>query len=160
MAFALAGLAVGLKAELLLPQQFAHDRMAHAMPQGGEFGRHSAQTLASPAQRRHRIAARLGLDQPVQVVEKFPVRHDQRFAAAARTADAARLQPRRRREFIQAAADGACGDAGDPRHCRNAAVTGGRGFSSCEQPPPAFVEMRRQSLKTFANQSNIEHARA
>src|SRR5208337_4797270 len=32
MAVALAGLAVGLKAELLLPQQFAHDRVADAMP--------------------------------------------------------------------------------------------------------------------------------
>ena len=58
---------------------------------------------------------------------------------------------RRRREFIQAAADGARGDAGDPRRCRNAAVTRGRGFSRCEQPPTGFVEMWRQSLKTFAN---------
>ena len=66
---------------------------------------------------------------------------------------------RRRREFIQAAADGARGDAGDPRRCRNAAVTRGRGFSRCEQPPTGFVEMWRQSLKTFANQSNIDHAR-
>ena len=159
MAVALAGLAVGLKAELLLPQQFAHDRVADAMPQGGELGGQPAQALAGPAQRRHRIAARLRLDQPVQVVEKLPVRHDQRFAAAARTADAARLQPRRRREVPQAAADGTRGDAGDPRHCRNAAVTGCRGFRGCEQPPPTFVEMRRQGFKTFANQTNIEHAR-
>ena len=49
MAVALSGLAVGLKAELLLPQQFAHDRMAHAMPQGGEFGRHPAQLFRATA---------------------------------------------------------------------------------------------------------------
>ena len=47
MAVALAGLAVGLKAELLLPQQFAHDRMAHAMPQGGEFGREALGATSS-----------------------------------------------------------------------------------------------------------------
>jgi hypothetical protein len=110
-------------------------------------------------QRRHRIAARRGLNQPVQVVEKLPVPHNQRFAAAAGPADAARRQPRRRREVLQAAADGARGNAGNPRHRCNAAVTGRRGFRGSKEPPPAFVEMRRQGFKTFTKHRNIDHAR-
>jgi hypothetical protein len=49
------------------------------------------------------------------------------------------------------------GDAGDLLHCRNAAVTGCRGFPLQQTAAVRFVEMLQQSFKTFA--SNIEHAR-
>ena len=145
MAVALAGLAVGLKAELLLPQQFAHDRMLTRCPRR-RVRRDSAQTLQ--VQRNGDIGSPRASARPARSSRR-EVSGPSRPALCGRRPNGgcARLQPRRRREFIQAAADGACGDAGDPRHCRNAAVTGGRGFSSCEQPPPAFVEMRRQTSK-------------
>jgi hypothetical protein len=135
------GLAVGLKAELLLSQQFAHHLMARALPQGGKFGRCPDSSATATSSRRETSCP-------------------SRPALCGRRPKGGRgPAPRRHREFVRAAADGARGDACDPRHCRNAAVTGCRGCSSCEQPPPAFGEMAAQSLKTFANQSNIEHAR-
>ncbi len=71
---AVARLAIGLQAELLLLQQLADNRGADLAPEVVEFGGQPAQALARPAQRRHRIAARVGLDQRVQIVEQTGVR--------------------------------------------------------------------------------------
>ena len=56
MVVALAGLAVGLQAELLLLQQFAHNRMADPVAAFRQFGCEAAQALARPAEWGHRIA--------------------------------------------------------------------------------------------------------
>jgi hypothetical protein len=63
-----------LQAELLLLQQLADNRVANLVPEFVEFSRQPAQALARPAQRRHRIAPRVGLDQRVQIVEQTGVR--------------------------------------------------------------------------------------
>jgi hypothetical protein len=81
---AFAGLAVGLQAELLFLQQLTDDRVADLVPEIAEFVREPAQALAGPTQRRHRIAARVGFDQRVQIVEQTGVRFGQRFASPAR----------------------------------------------------------------------------
>ncbi len=107
---ALARLAVGLEAEFLLLQQLAD--MADLVAEFVEFPDQPAQTLARPAQRRHRIAARVGLDQRVQIVEQTGVRFRKRLRPS-RTANAARLQRRRGVQFLKAASDRARGDARD-----------------------------------------------
>jgi hypothetical protein len=65
---AFLGLAIGLQTELLRLQQFADDRMADFVPELVQFGGQTTQALARPAQRRHRIAARVGLDKRVQIM--------------------------------------------------------------------------------------------
>jgi hypothetical protein len=62
---AFLGLTIGLQTELLRLQQFADDRMADFVPELVQFGGRAAQALARPAQRRHRIAARVRLDKRV-----------------------------------------------------------------------------------------------
>jgi len=54
----LAGLAIGQQAELSSLQQLADHGLADAVTPLGQFPRQSAQTLARPAQRRHRDAPR------------------------------------------------------------------------------------------------------
>src|SRR5271166_5441423 len=65
---ALAGLAIGLQAELLLLQQLADNRVADFVPEFFEFGGQPAQTLARPAQatsdRRARRARPARSDRP------------------------------------------------------------------------------------------------
>jgi hypothetical protein len=103
MAVALAGLAVGLKAELLLPQQFAHHRVLTRCPRAASSAANRRRLLQ--IQRNGDIGSprASGSTSPFKSSRSFPVRHDHRFAAAARTVDAARLQPRRRSEVLQAA---------------------------------------------------------
>jgi len=74
---ALAGLAIGLQAELLPLQQFANDRVADLVAELFQFGGQPAQALAGPAQRRHWIAARARLDERVQILKQSGIRRDQ-----------------------------------------------------------------------------------
>src|SRR5208283_2690382 len=140
---ALARLAIGLQAELLLLQQLADNRMAELVPEFVEFSRQPAQALARPAQRRHRIAARVGLDQRVQIIEQTGVRFRQRFASPSRTANATELQRRQRIEFLQAASDRARGDARDPGNRGYAAMPCRPGFRRSEKPSLPFIQLRQ-----------------
>ena len=54
--------------------QLSKISVADLVPELAQFVRKAAQALARPAQRRHRIAARIGLDQRVQGVEKTGIR--------------------------------------------------------------------------------------
>ena len=139
---ALARLAIGLQAELLLLQQLADDRVADLVPEFVEFPGQPAQALACPAQRRHRIAARVGLDQRVQIVKQTGVRFRQRFASPARAANATgRL--RRRVEFLQAAPDRARGDPRDAGNRGYAAMPRRPRFRRSEKPPLPFIKLRQ-----------------
>ena len=117
--------------------------MADLVPEFVEFGRQPAQALARPAQRRHGIAARLGLDQRVQIIEQTRVRFRQRFASPARTANAAALHRRRRVELLQAASDRARGDARDARNRGYAATPRRPGFRRREKPSLSFIQLRQ-----------------
>src|SRR5208282_3899213 len=140
---ALARLAVGLQAELLLLKQFANHRVADLVPKLAQFVRKAAQALAGPAQRRHRIAARVGLDQCVQVVEKTGIRFTQRFAAPARPTYAIDRRRGRRFQFLQPPSDRAGGDPRHPRHRGYAAISRRTGFSRDEKPALTFIQLRR-----------------
>ncbi len=136
---ALARLAVGLQTEFLLLQQLAHDRVADVVPELTQFVRQTTQALARPAQRRHRIAARVGLDQRVQIVEQTGVGFGQRFASPSQTTNAAGLQQWRRVELLKAASDRAGGDARDPANGGYAAMPRRPGFRRGEKPSLPFV---------------------
>ena len=69
MTVALAGLAVGLQAELLLMQQFANHGTADPMALCHQGQRQLRQNLAGLAQRRHRIAALARVHQRQPIVE-------------------------------------------------------------------------------------------
>src|SRR6202142_1001654 len=140
---ALARLAVGLQAELLLLQQLADNRMADLVPELVGFSRQPAQAPARPAQRRHRIAARVGLVPRVQIIEQTGVRFRQRFASPSRTANATELQRRRRVQFLQAASDRARGDARDAGNRGYAAMPRRPGFRRSEKPPLPFIQLRQ-----------------
>ena len=153
---ALARLAIGLQAELLLLQQLADDGMADLVPEFVEFSRQPAQALARPAQRRHRIAARVGLDQRVQIVEQTGVRFRQRFASPSRTANTTELQRRRRVEFLQAASDRARGDPRDAGNRGDAPMPRRPGFRRSEKPSLPFIQLRQYrciALRSFWGKS-------
>src|ERR1700751_1269066 len=117
--------------------------MADLVPKFVEFSRQPAQALARPAQRRQRIAARVGLDRRVQLLEQNRVRFRQRFASPSRTANATELQRRRRIEFLQAASDRARGDARDPGNRGYAAMPCRPGFRRSEKPSLPFIQLRQ-----------------
>src|SRR5208337_1857027 len=139
---ALARLAIGLQAELLLLQQLADNRVADLVPEFVEFSRQPAQALARPAQRRHRIAARVGLDQRVQIVEQAGVRFRQRFASPSWTANPTGRR-RRRVEFLQAASDRTRGDARDAGDRGYAPTPRRSSFRRSEKPSLPFIQLRQ-----------------
>ena len=99
--------------------------------------------IARPAQRRHRIAARVGLDQRVQILEQTGVRFRQRFASSSRTANATEPQRPRRVEFLQAASDRARGDARDAGNRSYAAMPRRPGFRRSKKPSLPFIQLRQ-----------------
>ena len=76
------GLAVGLKAELLLFEQLT-DGATELVTASGQFRRQLGQAFARPPQRRRRIAPLAGLDQGQQVRQQTRVGDHQRLAATA-----------------------------------------------------------------------------
>jgi hypothetical protein len=99
-------------------------RVADLVSELAQFLGQTAQTLASPAQRRHRIAARVGLDQGVQVVEQTGGRLGQRLASPAGPADPIGRRRSRRVQFLQP----------PPQSCS----------PLCRQvPPPALPQPRK-----------------
>jgi hypothetical protein len=92
MIAALASLAVALKAEFLLSEQHADIGATDRVPACRQFRCQLPQTLARPAQRRHRIAPFGGFDQRHQFGQQAGVGDNQRLAAAATTPHPARGQ--------------------------------------------------------------------
>ena len=121
---AFARLAVGLQAEVQLFQQFAHNGVANFVPALSQLTGKPPQTFAGPTQRRHGIAARIGINEGVQILQQLRRGRDQGFAAAAGAANPSRLQCLRRRQVIQAPPDGAARHPRGTRNCNYAPVTG------------------------------------
>jgi hypothetical protein len=72
-----------LQAELLLLEHLANHGMADLVPQAFHFRCKLPQAFASPSHWRHRIAARIRLDQPQKIAQKAFVGFLERFATAA-----------------------------------------------------------------------------
>ena len=123
--------------------QLSKISVADLVPELAQFVRKAAQALARPAQRRHRIAARIGLDQRVQGVEKTGIRFTQRFAAPARPAYAIKRRRRRRFQFLQPPSNRAGGHPRHPRHRGYAAISRRTSFRRNEKPALTFIQLRR-----------------
>src|SRR5262249_53607254 len=103
----LVRLAVGLQAVAGLLQQAAHGGRPHRVALGGQTAGQPARALAGPAQRRLRVTAAAGLDQPFQRRADAGVDRGSRLAAGARPALVARRRGVAGVQFADAAADGA-----------------------------------------------------
>jgi hypothetical protein len=153
----LAGLAVALQAELLLPEQCADVGAADRMPACRQFRCQLSQTLAGPAQRRHRIAPFAGLDQRHQLGQQLGVADNQRLAAAAATPHPAGCQRGLACQILQATSDCADRNARGKRHCGDTAVSAGTRLHRSQQAALSLIQMRGQHGKTFANRVKVDH---
>src|SRR3954451_23821508 len=160
VALPLARLAVALQAELLLVQQLTNQGAADTVAHGGQGLRQLRQALAGPAQRRHRIAARVRLDQRQQIAKQRGILRHPLLAAATGTADTARVKHLRCHQFLQAPADCAGSNSGGPRQCRDAAIAGCLGFRRREHPPATLVQVLRRRGVAFANRGDLDHQSA
>jgi hypothetical protein len=84
---AFLGLAVGVQAEPPGFQQLAHHRVADLVPEFAQSRGERAQALAGPAQRRHRIAAAVGLHERLEIAQQRRIALRQRLAPAAHAAN-------------------------------------------------------------------------
>ena len=161
VALSLARLAIGLQTELLLMQQFADQRAANPMAFGDQCPRQLRQALACPAQRRHRIAARVRLDQCQQIGRPawYPAplaschrrRDDGSVQASSGSAAANSFKPR---PIVLAA---------DPRgahHRRDTAIPGRLGFRRRKDTPGSLVQVLGQGGITLANRGDVDHPQA
>ena len=90
VALSLARLAIGLQTELLLMQQLTDQRAANTMAFGDQDPRQLRQAFAGPAQRRHRIAARVRFDQCQQIGNQRGILRHSLLATAAGATDPSR----------------------------------------------------------------------
>ena len=138
-------------------QQLANHRVADLVAELFQFSRKPAQALTGPAQRRHRIASRAGLDQPIQVLEQSRIRRAQRFAPASATANGARRCRRRRLKIFQAPPDRARRYARHTRDRRYPAIPRRLGLRSGEQATLSLVEVRQDCRLAPTQRIFIEH---
>ena len=157
VAFAFARLAIGLQAEFLPVQQFTDRGAPDLVTHGHQCERQLRQALAGPAQRRHRIAARVRLHHRQQIGQKGWVLVHERLVAPARAADTRGSELIRRRQFSQAPSDRTRGDPGCLRHRGNPAIPSGAGFRRGEDTSPSLVQVCRKSQKALTNRGDINH---
>jgi hypothetical protein len=157
MLVALARLAIGLQAEMASLEQLADHGMADPVTPLRQFRRQSAQALARPAQRRHRVAPLAGRHQQQEVVHQRCVRQHQRFAATTRTANAARVQPGRIGQLIKAPTDRARRDAGRARHSRDTPIPRGTRLARRKNTTAPLVQMRKQRFIPGTDRNWINH---
>ena len=141
MALTFARLAVGLQAELLLMQQFSDGGPSNLVTQGHQGAGQLRERFARPAQRRHRIAARVRLHHRQQIGEQRRVFLQERLAAPAGTADALGRERLCGGQLDKPSSNRAGRNAGRPRHRGNAAITGGARFRGSEDAPRPLVQM-------------------
>ena len=155
----LAGLAVGLQAVIELVQKLADKRAADPMTHVAQALAELAQALASPQQRRLRIAPRLRLDQRAQIIEQARIRLAQRLATTARPAYPLHIGRFTRAQFGQSTSDRATRDARGTHDRNNPAMSGRRRLGCRETPPSALVQHRRERLKALAYGRFVNHAK-
>src|ERR1700726_3989854 len=110
--------------------------MADLVPHRGQFPRQSAQALAGPTQRRHRVAALIWFNQREKIEQQARVSADQRPAATPGPANPTRSEGFLGHEVLQATAYRA---GRDPRHAgnrRDAPMTAGFRLNRREQTSP------------------------
>src|SRR4051794_1684812 len=157
VAWALAGLAVGLQAEAEPAQQSADQLLAGGEAALGQRASEVALALADPQQGGLGIAADGRVHQLAQSLQQAGLRLHRRLASTARAADAAAEVVPPAAQFGQAAADGAPRDPGRRRHCRYAAAACRPRLAGREQAPPPFVQEWRHRLEACSDARDIDH---
>jgi hypothetical protein len=118
-----------------------------------------AQALASPPQRRLRIAPRLRLDQRAQIIQQARIRLAQRLTTAARPAYPLHVRRLTRAQFGQSMSDRATRDTRGAHDRNNPTMSGRRRLGCRKTPSPALVEHRTESLKALAYGRFVNHAK-
>ena len=143
---ALDGLGVALQAEALLAQQVTDGAGAYPVALAGELGGKRAGRLRRPAQRRHRIAPLIRLDQGQQSAPETGIKVGQPLAAAAvGSRPAQRILPRL--QLRHPTRHSALPHAGRPRHRPDPAMAERPRVRPRHQPPLPLVQMREQRLE-------------
>jgi hypothetical protein len=140
-------------------QEFAHERAPDLVPHVAQALAEFAQALAGPKQWRLRIAARVGLDEPAQIVDEAGVCRGQRLASAARTPHPINLACVPRAQFVQTASDRAARKTGDPRHHGYAAPSRSLRLGRRKTPQSALVQYRRERLEAQPNDRFVNHTK-
>src|SRR6185312_9291635 len=99
--------------------------MADLVPHRGQFPRQSAQALAGPTQRRHRVAALIWFNQREKIEQQAGVSADQPPATAAGPANPTRSERFLGHKVLQATAYRAGRDTRHAANRGNAAMTAG-----------------------------------
>ncbi len=157
VAFPLARLAIGLQTELLLVQQLAEQSAANPVALGDQRLRQLRQALHRPAQRRHRIAARIRLDQRQQIGNQRGILRHPLLAATTGTADPTQVKHLGIGQFLQPPANRAGRHAGGARYRRNATIPGRLGFCRREHAPGTLVQVLRKRRIAPANRGDVDH---
>src|SRR4051812_49476458 len=157
MSIALAGLAIALQTELLPMQQRADQRAPDTVALGNQRPRQLRQALARPTQRRHRIAARVRLDQRQQIRNQCGILRHPLLAAAAATTHTPEIQHVSGGQFLQAATDRAGRDPGRTGNRRDPPIPRRLGFRRCEDAPGPLVQMGPEGRIAGANRGDVDH---
>lgn len=159
--FALDGLAVRRQTLSQVFQQFGDRRVADRVLTCFHLLGQVAGALASPFQRRHRVAARQRLDESLQRLAQRRVF----FLGALSTAPLSPLRTWRKTvtgmNFVDSIADRAIGETRRLGHRRNAAASQRHCLDSRPTPPATFVELVGQTMVLRANpfdNCSIHHA--
>ena len=153
----LAGLAIGLQAELLLMQEFTDQGAADPVTLSHQRPRQLRQAFACPSQRRHGVAACAGLDQRQQIGHQHGILRHTLLAPATVAAHAPQVQQFAGGHFLQAPPNRARGNPGGARHRGDAAIPSRFGLCCRQYAPRPLVQMVRKGCVAFANRSDIDH---
>ena len=156
----LAGLAIGLEAVSQIAQKIGHHIVTNTMAKFTKPGRHVAQALGRPQQRRRRIAACRRLHQVLEIGEQRRIRDNQGPASAALPAD-----PIGRRvglclaaQLRQSAVDRAARYPRDPRDRRDPATPCSQRFGGRKPTSPALIQHRVERCIAQFDRHIVNHS--
>ena len=155
MASAFLHFAVGLKAVAEPVEKPANDRGRDLVSLLGQRACELTQAQRRPQQRLHRIAARGGLDQRLQIAQQRRILINLAPAAAPGFAHA----PGRRHHAIadvrHAAIDRGAGKTGDARHRAHAPMPHRQSFHRRIAPPALLIENRRHLAVALSRRAHL-----
>ena len=156
----LQSLAIALKAVSHIAQQTGHNVMTHTVTQVLQPGREIAQALGRPQQGIHRIAARHGIHQKLEVAKQRGILLRRPLAASAGPANT--IGPREllglAAQFRQSPAYRAASDPRDPRDNAHPAASRRHRFGRAKPATASLIQYRTQSLVAQLYRRFVNHA--
>ena len=127
------------------------------MSHSPQFFRQFPQALGGPTQRRFRIAARDGLDQPFQIPQQRRVLSQGPLPSPTGAANATRRMDARFAQLRHTLADDLPRHAHRARDRRDATAPNGRAFRGCHQPSGAFIRNPAHCREAPRNPDEVYH---